>query len=182
MSLFTLIKITRTRHLLGKKQVAPGTPGSVKVKEESANWYAYRRDGSKQIKVKLFTDKAASVSKLAKMNTALERGQAEMTDPRKEHLKRGAAEHLDEFLPVMRAKGKSEKDKDRKEAVLRAFAGTLKSARTRRVPASRATQTHRTSPLEPTKLHISLASITTTGPTFWGPDRGRAGCPLGTRC
>ncbi len=126
MSLFTLLKITRTRYLLGKKQVPPGTPGAEKVSEESRHWYAYRRDGKKQIKVKLFTDKKASESKMAKMNTALERGAAEMTDPRKVHLERLATEHLDEFLPVMRAKGKSDKDKDRKEAVLRAFVATLK--------------------------------------------------------
>jgi integrase len=62
---------------------------------------------------------------MAKMNTALERGEAEMTDPRKEHKERTALEHLEEFLPVMRASGKSEKDKDRKEAILRAFAGKL---------------------------------------------------------
>ena len=126
MSLFTLLKISRTRHLIGKKQVPPETPGAVKVVEESKFWYAYRREGKKQIKVKLFTDKAASLSKLAKLNTALEHGQAEMTDPRKPHLDRPAAEHLDEFLPVMRARGKSKKDKDRKEAVLRAFVATLK--------------------------------------------------------
>jgi hypothetical protein len=125
MSLFTLLKVTRTRHLLGKKQVPPGTPGAVKVTVESRHWYAYRRDGRKQIKVKLFTDKAASLSRLAKLNTALERGQAEMSDPRKDHLERNAVEHLEEFLPVMRANGKSEKDKDRKDAILRAFAATL---------------------------------------------------------
>src|SRR5262249_44799853 len=125
MSLFTLIKLTKTRHLLGRKQVPPGTPGAVKVAVESRHWYAYRRDGKKQIKVRLFTDKAASLARLAKLNTALERGQAEMTDPRKEHLERKAADHLEEFLPVMRARGKSEKDKARKEAILRAFAATL---------------------------------------------------------
>lgn len=38
MSLFTLIKITRTRHPLGNKQVKPGRPGAVNVREESANW------------------------------------------------------------------------------------------------------------------------------------------------
>ena len=70
MSLFTLLKISRTRHLLGKKQVPPETPGAVKVVEVSKFWYAYRREGKKQIKVKLFTDKAASLSKLAKLNTA----------------------------------------------------------------------------------------------------------------
>lgn len=35
MSLFTLLKITRTRYLLGTRQVSPGTPGAVKVTEES---------------------------------------------------------------------------------------------------------------------------------------------------
>lgn len=48
-----------------------------------------------------------------------------MTDPRKVHLERPAKEHIEEFLPVMRSRGKSEKDKDRKETVLRAFAVTL---------------------------------------------------------
>ncbi|OWK34663.1 tyrosine-type recombinase/integrase [Fimbriiglobus ruber] len=127
MALFTLLKITRTRYMVGKKHVKPTTPGAVKVSEESRHWYAYRRDGKKQIKVRLFTDKAASLSELAKLNTALERGEAGMTDPRKVHLERSAVEHLDEFLPVMRAKGKSEKDKDRKEAILRTFVEKLKS-------------------------------------------------------
>jgi integrase len=127
MSLFTLLKITRTRYMLGKKHVKPGTSGAVKLSEESRHWYAYRRDGKRQIKVRLFTDKAASLTELAKMNTALERGQAGMVDPRKEHLVREAIEHLEEFLPVMRANGKSDKDKDRKEAILRAFVKKLKS-------------------------------------------------------
>lgn len=127
MSLFTLLKITRTRYRLGKKHVQCGTPGAVKVLQESRFWYAYRREGTKQIKKRLYTDKAASLTELARMNTALERGQAEMIDPRKEHLERKALEHLEEFLPIMRTKGRSEKDKDRKEAILRAFAGTLKT-------------------------------------------------------
>ncbi len=126
MSLFTLLKITRTRYRLGKKQVRPDTPGAEKVSEESRHWYAYRRDGAKQIKVRLFTDKAASQRELARLNTALERGEAGMTDPRKEHLERPALEHLEEFLPVMRGKGKSVKDKDRKEAILRAFVAALR--------------------------------------------------------
>ncbi len=125
MPLLTLLKIVRTRHLLNGSRVSPGTPGAEKVNEESSHWHAYRREGKKQIKVKLFTDKAASLSKMSKMNTALERGEAEMTDPRKDQLVRKSIEHLEEFLPVMRAKGKSEKDKDRKEAILRAFAKTL---------------------------------------------------------
>jgi hypothetical protein len=108
MARFTLLKITRTRYMVGKKHVRPGTAGTVKVAEDSRHCYAYRRDGKRQLKVRLFTDKAASLTEMAKLNTALERGQAGMTDPRKEHLDRGALEHLEEFLPVMRASGKSE--------------------------------------------------------------------------
>jgi integrase len=125
MALFTLLKVTRTRYLLGKKHVSPDTPGAVKVAEESRHWYAYRRDGKRQIRVRLYTDKAASLTEMARLNTALERGEAGMTDPRRGHLERNAIDHLEEFLPVMRAKGKSEKDKDRKEAILRAFVEKL---------------------------------------------------------
>lgn len=125
MSLFTLLKITRTRYLVGKKQVPPGTPGATKVSEESRHWYAYRRDGKKQIKKRLYTDKAASLTELAKLNTALERGDAGMIDPYKAHLEKPALEHLESFLPVMREGGRSEKDKDRKEAILRALVSTL---------------------------------------------------------
>lgn len=127
MSLFTLLKISRTRYVLGDRQVRPNTPGAVKVTVESRHWYAYRRDGKRQIKVRLFTDKAASLSKLAKLNTTLERGEAEMTDPRKEHLEKPALTHLEEFLPVMRARGRSAKDKARKEVIPRTFAGRLKT-------------------------------------------------------
>jgi integrase len=125
MSLFTLIKITRTRYYLGGKEVSPGTPGAEKVTERSPFWYAYRRHNGRQEKVKLYTDKAASQKRLAELNTRAERGEVEMTDPRKKHLDRPAKEHLDEFLPVMRASGKSKKDKDRKEGILKAFVATL---------------------------------------------------------
>src|SRR5689334_17362207 len=98
MSLFTLLKITRTRHLIGKKQVPPGTPGAEKVAEESSHWYAYRRDGRRQVKVRLFTDKAASLAELGRMNTALERGEAGMVNPHRPHLDRDVGEHLEEYL------------------------------------------------------------------------------------
>ncbi len=81
MSLFTLLKISRTRYMVGKTHVRPGTPGAVKTIEESRHWYAYRRDGKTQIKVRLFTDKRASEAQLARMNLALERGEAKLTDP-----------------------------------------------------------------------------------------------------
>ena len=37
MSLFTLIKITRTRHPLGNKQVPASTPAAVRLTEESSH-------------------------------------------------------------------------------------------------------------------------------------------------
>jgi integrase len=115
MSLFTLLKLTRTRHLLGGKQVLPGTHGSVKTAEESAHWYAYRRDGKKQVKVRLYTDKAASLSEMARMNTALERGEAGMVNPHKEHLERPVGEHAEEYFASVVASGKVKEGKYLKE-------------------------------------------------------------------
>lgn len=40
MSLFTLLKITRTRYLPGKRQVSQGAPGAVKGTAESEFWSA----------------------------------------------------------------------------------------------------------------------------------------------
>ena len=51
-------------------------------------------------------------------------------------------------------------------------------ASTRRVLASRATHTHRTSALEPTKLHNSSASITTGALFFWRPRVVRSLLPV----
>lgn len=127
MSLFTLLKISRTRHTIENKQVQAGTPGAVKTTEESQCWYAYRREGKRQFKVRLYTDKAASQSEMSRMNTALERGQSGMVDPRQKHREKPLAEHLEEFIPIMRSRGKSEKDKSRKEAILRRFASKLTS-------------------------------------------------------
>jgi integrase len=56
-----------------------------------------------------------------------DRVKARLVDPRQHHYDRPAKEHLEDFLLVMRAKGKSGKDKDRKEAILRAFAQNLRS-------------------------------------------------------
>ena len=75
----------------------------------------------------LCTDKTAAQAMLADLLRTKDRAKAGLIDPRQKHLDRKAVEHLGEFLPVMRAKGKSEKDKDRKEAILRAFAFTPRS-------------------------------------------------------
>src|SRR5690348_10006006 len=106
MSLFTLLEITRTRHLLDGKRVPPDTPGAVRTTEESRHWYAYRRDGKKQVKVRLYTDKAASLTEVARMNTALERGEAGMVNPHRGQLDRPVAEHMEEYVASVTASGK----------------------------------------------------------------------------
>lgn len=115
MSLFTLLKITHTRHLLDGRQVPADTPGAEKVTEESRHWYAYRREGKKQVKVRLYTDKAASLSEMARMNTALERGEAGMVNPHRGQLDRPAAEHMEEYLASIVQAGKVKPGKYLKE-------------------------------------------------------------------
>lgn len=56
-----------------------------------------------------------------------DKAKARLIDPRHHHYDRKIVEHLEEFLSVMRGKGKSEKDKDRKETILRKLVGELKS-------------------------------------------------------
>jgi hypothetical protein len=120
------------------------------------------------------------------MNTALERGQAGMTDPRKEHKGRTALEHLEEFLPVMRASGKSGKDKDRKEAILQAFARKLPTladltheAVDRYLAGVKGSTGNK-------KKHLSAVSVSTprasgpSPPTSRGTARPATGC--GRRC
>jgi integrase len=128
MSLFTLLKVQRTRYYLNGKRVTPRTPGATKVNEESPYYYGFRRDESgKQIRVRLFKDKKSSEAKLNDLNRDLERGESNLADPFKTHKKRPLLSHLEEYLPVMRRKGKSSQDHDRKEQILRGFVAGLRS-------------------------------------------------------
>ncbi len=123
----TLIKITYVEWYAENKRCSPGTPGAEKRVRESEKWYAYWREGTKQVKVPLCADKTAAQAMMADLLRTRDRGKAKIIDPRQRHYDRKIGEHLDEFVPVMRAKGKSEKDKDRKEAILRAFVADLRS-------------------------------------------------------
>lgn len=123
----TLIKVTYTEWYADGRRVPAGTPGAEKRVRESEKWYAYWREGGRQVKVPLCTDKAAAQAMLGDLLRTRDRGRAKIIDPRQHHYDRKLSEHLDEFLPVMRGKGKSEKDKGRKEAILRAFVANLKS-------------------------------------------------------
>jgi integrase len=122
-----LQKITYVSWWVNGKRVKAGTPGAVKRVDESEKWYAYWREGKRQRKVPLCADKDAAQVMMADLMRTKDRVKARLIDPRQHHYDRKAAEHLEEFLPVMRAKGKSEKDKERKETILRAFVGRLRS-------------------------------------------------------
>jgi integrase len=93
------------------KRVPPGTPGATKIREKSAKWYACWKDGWKQVRVPLATDKAASQSMLADLLREGERGRAGMLDPHRHHLDRAIAEHRDEYLASIRQSGKVRSDK-----------------------------------------------------------------------
>lgn len=123
----TLIKITYTEWYADGKRCSAGTPGAEKRMRESEKWYAYWREGKQQFKVPLCTDKTAAQAMMADLLRTKDRDRAGLTDPRQKHKDRKISEHLDEFLPVMLEGGKSDKDKGRKGAILRAFVADLKS-------------------------------------------------------
>ena len=61
-----LQKITYTEwHTAEGKRCSPETPGATKVIRESTKWYAYWREGKRQFKVPLCTDKTAAQAMLA---------------------------------------------------------------------------------------------------------------------
>src|SRR4051794_32627034 len=102
------------------KRVKAGASGARKHVQESTKWYACWREGKRQRRVPLCTDKDAAQAMMTDLLRTKDRVKARLIAPRQHHHDRKASEHLDEFLPVMRARGKSEKDKERKEAILRA--------------------------------------------------------------
>jgi integrase len=102
------------------KRVPRGTPGAVKVREKSAKWYACWKEGGRQIRVPLATDKSASQTMLADLLRDKERGRAGMIDPFQHHLDRAISEHRDEYLASIRQSGKvrSEKYFSEKQRIL----------------------------------------------------------------
>lgn len=109
------------------KRVPKSTAGAKRHVEESTKWYACWREGTKQMRVPLCADKDAAQAMMTDLMRTKDRVKARLADPRQRHNDRKLSEHLDEFLPVMRSRGKSEKDKERKEAILRAFVADLRS-------------------------------------------------------
>jgi integrase len=102
------------------KRVSKSTPGANKVLgRESKKWYICYRVNGRQKQVPAYRDKQASLAMMTRLVKDLERGEAGLTDPFKKHLDRNAAEHLDEYLPVLRERARNDKYYAETERILR---------------------------------------------------------------
>jgi integrase len=103
------------------RKVSAGTPGAKRVTRKSAKWYACWKEGTKQVRVPLATDKSASQAMLADLLRNKERGKAGVLDPYQKSLERAVDEHLDEYLTSIWQSGKvgSEKYLTEKRRILR---------------------------------------------------------------
>lgn len=100
----SLQKLITVRYIDRKgERCTKDTPGARKVKEESSKWYACYREGKKQVRVPLATDKAASQVMLSDILKAKERGVAGLLDPFKANLDKPLSEHVADYLDQLKA-------------------------------------------------------------------------------
>jgi integrase len=104
------------------RRVTKDTPGARKHVEQSAKWYACWKEGDRQVRVPLCTDKGAAKVMLGDLLRKRERGEAGMVDEFKEHKTRAITDHLKDYLGSVRGSGKvsSEKYFDEKQRILKA--------------------------------------------------------------
>lgn len=91
-----LVRVTRTRYVLGGKRVGPKTPGAKKVREQDPKWYGQGVPGLPPTKrVPLAADREAAQRLLDNMVRAAEKGRAGLPD--RAEARKTLAEHLAEF-------------------------------------------------------------------------------------
>lgn len=114
------------------RRVKSATPGAIRKEWVNETYYIqYReRKGGAQRYVAAHRDKRSSEAKMSRLVTGLERGQEGLDDPFQKHRERRATEHLEEFLPVLRQKARSEHYISETERILRKF---LERAKVRRL-------------------------------------------------
>jgi integrase len=117
------------------KRVPAGTPKAEKKETESKKWYIHYYEGNKLKKVPAFKDKQASIAKMNELVKSLARGEAGLTDPHKEHLDREASEHLEDYLPVLRKRVKSDKYYEETVRILKGMLTACGVARLRELTA-----------------------------------------------
>src|ERR1700722_10913976 len=96
----SLEKLTYTEGWLNDRGVPAGTPGAEKRTRESSKWYARWRDGKREHKVPVATDKSAVQAMMADLMRTKDRVKARLIAPRQHHNDRPLREPLDEFIPV----------------------------------------------------------------------------------
>jgi integrase len=101
------------------KRVSRNTPGAIRRETESKKWYICYRINGRQKQVPAYRDKQASMSKMNNLVKAMERGEAGLTDPFKQHLDRAVVEHLEEYLPILRKRVRDDKYYSETERILR---------------------------------------------------------------
>ncbi len=101
------------------RRVKRGTPGAKKVTEESAKWYACWKDGSRQRRVPLATDKSASQAMMTDLLRTKDRVKAGLVDPF--DLNNPIEPHITDYLASIAASGKVKQGKylAEKERILR---------------------------------------------------------------
>jgi len=126
-SMASLKKITIPRYLdRNGKQVPKGTKGARKVKEESSKYYGIWKEGGKNKKVALSTDKDVSRAMLTDLLRARARGEAGLTDPYKDNLDRPVTEHVNDYLAVLESTTRSVDYHREARRILTTFVDTAK--------------------------------------------------------
>jgi integrase len=112
--------ITRWMDRKGDR-VPKGTPGAKRVREKSDKWYGCWKEGTRKVMVPLATDKDAAQTMLADLLRNRERGQAGLVDPHKEHLDRPLADHVTDYMAVVRATTGSDQHQKETARILGVF-------------------------------------------------------------
>jgi hypothetical protein len=88
-------------------RVKKGVLGAKKITEESAKWYACWKEGAKQIRVPLATDKSSSQVMLADVLRNKDRVKAGLINPFEPHLSKAVEPHIVDYLASIGASGVS---------------------------------------------------------------------------
>jgi integrase len=105
----SLLKIHTVRYLdTSGRQVPKGTEGARRVKQKSRKWYGQFKDTHGRFqRVALYADKAASRSKLAEIERAVERGESGLVDRFAKHRRATIESHVDAYEAHLRVEGVS---------------------------------------------------------------------------
>ena len=122
---------------LNGRRVPAGTPGAVKSRVESSKWYIVYKHNGKTIKKPAYTDLGASQKALGDTIKALERGEAGLTDPYRDHLDKPFGEHVAAYLEDVRHNGTSADYQDAVERRLRRVIDGIKAKTLRDVTADK---------------------------------------------